>query len=68
MKISEIKVKNRFRKDLGDLTSLKESIASVGLLQPIVIDEEGNLIAGERRLRAFIELGKTEIDVKTIKI
>lgn len=52
----DIKIGKRFRRDLGDLTSLKKSIKEVGLLHPIVIDSDGNLIAGERRLQACKEL------------
>ena len=68
MKINKIKVNKRFRKDLGDLESLKNSIQELGLLQPIVIDEKNNLIAGERRLKAFKELNKTDIPVYIVKI
>ena len=49
--------KERFRKDLGDLTELKKSIAEIGLIHPIVVDSNGTLIAGKRRLQACIELG-----------
>jgi ParB/RepB/Spo0J family partition protein len=52
-----IKQKKRFRKDLGDLTELKNSIKEIGLIHPIVKDSQGNLIAGARRLQACIELG-----------
>ena len=58
----------RFRKDMGDLTSLKDSIAELGLLQPIVVDENNNLIAGERRLRACKELKMKDILVNIVKI
>jgi len=68
MKISDIKIRNRFRKDIGELSSLKNSINEIGLLQPIVIDENNNLIAGYRRLIAFKELGKTDIPVNKINI
>ena len=67
-KISEIIIGKRFRKDIGDLTSLKESIQEIGLLQPIVIDEDNNLIAGLRRIRAFQELGKTDIPANVVSI
>lgn len=53
----EIKINKRFRKDVGNLESLKKSIQEIGLLHPIVIDTEGNLIAGERRYKACLELG-----------
>jgi len=68
MKINQIKVCKRFRKDLGDLEELKKSIKEIGLLQPIVVDENNNLIAGQRRLQAFKELSITDIDVNIIKI
>ena len=68
MKISSIKIGNRFRKDIGDLESLKESIKELGLLQPIVIDESNNLIAGFRRLMAFKELSKKDIPINVVNI
>jgi site-specific DNA-methyltransferase (adenine-specific) len=48
-----------FRKDIGDLTSLKESIQKHGLIHPIVYDSNGVLIAGRRRRKACEELGIT---------
>lgn len=50
--IADIRVANRARKDLGDLSELVASILNVGLLQPVVIDGDKALIAGERRLAA----------------
>lgn len=47
----------RYRKDLGDLRPLADSIAEVGLLHPIVVTAEGLLIAGQRRLEACRLLG-----------
>lgn len=54
--VRAIRVTDRFRKDIGDISELAASILSVGLLQPIVVrkvGEEYQLIAGERRLRAY---------------
>ncbi len=51
MEIEKIKIGNRFRKDTGSLEELKDSIKEIGLLQPIVIDEDNNLIA--RREKTF---------------
>uniref|UniRef100_A0A6H1ZHE2 ParB-like N-terminal domain-containing protein n=1 Tax=viral metagenome TaxID=1070528 RepID=A0A6H1ZHE2_9ZZZZ len=68
MKISHIKIKNRFRKDIGSLEELKNSIKELGLLQPIVIDEKNHLIAGMRRLLACKGLGMKDIAVNQIKI
>jgi hypothetical protein len=55
----------RFRKNLGDLTDLKKSIKKHGLIHPIVVDSQGNLIAGERRRQACKELG-IEPEVRVI--
>src|SRR5512137_996858 len=54
---------NRFRREFKEVESLAESIKNVGLIQPIVLDENNNLIAGERRYRAHCLLGETQIKV-----
>jgi len=68
MKISQIKIGNRFRKDIGNLESLKDSIKEIGLLQPVVVDENNNLIAGYRRILACQELGKEDILVNAVNL
>lgn len=60
--INDIKVKKRVRKDLGDLNSLKTSLRTYGLLNPITLNRKYELIAGERRLTAAKELGWTNIN------
>ena len=59
--IDSIIVTGRTRKDLGDINALAESISSVGLMQPIVINENNELIDGQRRIMAYKLLGITEI-------
>jgi ParB family chromosome partitioning protein len=54
-------IKDRIRKDFGDIKSLAESISSVRLLQPVVINENNELIDGQRRIKAYIQLGIEEI-------
>jgi ParB family chromosome partitioning protein len=66
--LSEVRIGARHRKDLGDLTSLANSIRSVGLLQPIVITPDGQLIAGQRRLEAVKGLGWTEIPARVVDL
>jgi len=56
----------RIRSDIGDLEPLIESISNVGLINPIVIDEDNNLVAGYRRLEACKKLGFKEVDVKIV--
>jgi len=51
--ISEVKVGNRHRKEMGDITALARDINERGLLHPIVVDQKNRLIAGERRLKAW---------------
>lgn len=61
MPIGSIKIKPRFRKDMGDLDGLAAGIRAVGLLQPILVSRDGVLLAGERRLRACKLLGWSTI-------
>lgn len=66
--IDGIQVGFRYRKDLGDLRSLADSIGEVGLLHPIVITPEGRLIAGQRRLEACRLLGWAEVPVTVVDL
>ena len=67
IKIRDIKVDSRIRSDYGDINGLSVSIEKFGLLHPICIDKDNNLIAGERRLRAHEKLGREEIEVKYLE-
>ena len=68
MNIDQIQIGFRYRKDLGDLRPLAESISEVGLLHPVVVTPEGRLIAGQRRLEACRNLGWTEIPVTVVDL
>jgi len=57
IKIDDIIVRKRIRKDLGDLTQLTESIRKHGLMNPIVVNTKNELVAGERRLESVKRLG-----------
>jgi DNA modification methylase len=59
--IKDVVVGSRYRKDFGEIDELANSLARLGQIQPIVLDETNNLIAGERRLRAASNLGWDEI-------
>lgn len=64
IKIADINEGQRFRKDMGDMTSLVESIKEKGIIQPITLgDDKGTLklMAGKRRLTAAREAGLTTI-------
>ena len=64
--INKIIVKDRIRKTLGNLQSLADNISEIGLISPIVVNEDLQLLAGERRLEACKLLGWTEIDASII--
>jgi ParB-like chromosome segregation protein Spo0J len=67
--IARIKIGPRHRKDMGDLKSLADNIAKEGLLQPIGITENDELVFGERRLRACRDiLGWTEIEARVVGV
>jgi len=68
MNIDQIQVGFRYRKDLGDLRSLADSIQEVGLLHPVVVTPEGRLIAGQRRLEACRLLGWTDVPVTVVDL
>jgi hypothetical protein len=59
--IKDIIIKERHRKEFGDIDTLADNISSVGLLQPVVINENNELIDGQRRILAYQKLGRNEI-------
>lgn len=61
LKIEQVIVEERVRKDFGNLDEFANSIREVGLIQPLVISRDFKLIAGERRLRALKKIGLTEL-------
>ncbi|WP_296013799.1 ParB N-terminal domain-containing protein [uncultured Treponema sp.] len=66
VKIEDIKVKKRVRRDLGDLTALKESMHRYGLMNPITLNSNYELVAGERRLEAAKSLGWERINANVL--
>lgn len=62
--IERIIVGDRFRKDLGDVAALAHSMKTLGLLQPIGLDESHKLLWGHRRLEAAKLLGWASIEAK----
>ena len=64
--IDEINLKKRVRKNLGDLSQLMLSMKNHGLMNPIVVTNKYELIAGHRRFESAKRLGWTEIEAKVI--
>lgn len=69
MKISDIIIGTRHRQDLGDIAGLAANIAGQGLLQPIGVTPNNELVFGYRRLVAARDhLGWTEIDHRVVNV
>ena len=67
IKISDINIGPRFRKDLGDLGPLIDSIKRHGLLHPVVITDKNDLICGRRRIAAYQKLSN-QIEANLVKL
>lgn len=67
--VNDITIGNRHRKDMGDIDALAKSIEEVGLLQPIGITPDYELVFGERRLRAYRDiLGRDTIPARIVQV
>lgn len=73
LKISQLKPdpgQPRQEFDPRDLELLKKSIASQGILQPLVVEKNGDgrylIVDGERRFRASTQLGLKEVPVEIV--
>jgi len=65
--IDKIQINKRVRKDLGDLEPLKGSLKRYGLLNPITLTKDLELIAGHRRLESARQLGWTTINANIVE-
>lgn len=67
--INKIQVKDRIRKDFGNIQELADDIKENGLINPPVITPDTyELIAGERRLRAMQYLGYKQVEVRPMAV
>lgn len=66
--IAKIKVGDRIREDFGNIDKLAENIKEHGLINPITVTPQYELIAGERRLRALKKLGYKQVEVNVIAV
>jgi hypothetical protein len=72
--VKDIAIRDRFRKDPGDLDGLAQDIDRRGLLCPVLLQRNGKkppfqLIDGERRLRACRDrLGRKTIDARLLDL
>jgi len=54
--------------NLSNIDELKDSIKKVGLLQPLTIDQNNQVISGNRRFASIRELGWKEVEVVRMNI
>ena len=66
VKVSSLKhhPKNKEIYDLSSIDELMESISEVGLLQSLIIDQNNQIISGNRRFESIKRLGWKEIEVE----
>ncbi len=64
--LSDIKRNSEYLRYETDVESLKNSIESVGLINPLTVNKENELLAGSRRFQAITELGWDEVDVHVV--
>lgn len=63
VKLDQVKLSRpRMPRPLGDMEAMAQSVATFGLLQPIILDNDYELIAGFRRFTAHQMNGETEIE------
>jgi ParB-like chromosome segregation protein Spo0J len=60
VRIEDVKIGSRVRTDFGNLSALAASIKQIGLLHPIGVTTDMQLVFGERRLRACRDMLKWE--------
>lgn len=66
--IADIKIGDRYRKEYTGIDELAQSITERGLMHPLVVDQDLNLIAGGRRIRALNQLGWAECEVTILDV
>lgn len=66
MKLSEIKTNSEYLRLDSNVDELMKSIAQVGLIHPLSVNEKNELLAGGRRFCAVKELGWDEVEVTIV--
>ncbi len=64
--VNSVVIKERVRTDVGDLTTLMDSMQSFGQMSPIMVTRKNELIAGHRRLLSARKLGWYTIDAVVV--
>lgn len=66
--IRKIKVTDRIRQEFIGIEELAQDITENGLINPIVVTSDYQLIAGERRLRAHQHMGREKVEVNVMEV
>jgi len=64
--IDDIVIKDRARREVGDVSSLASSLSMVGQLSPILIDSNNVLIDGLHRMEALRSLGNETVEARIV--
>jgi ParB family chromosome partitioning protein len=64
--LDQVSVQKRVRMQLGDLQSLMDSLDTRGLMNPVTVNSNYELIAGHRRLESARRLGWEMIEVRVL--
>ncbi len=64
--IADIQLNSEYLRVETDVEALKKSIESVGLIHPVTVNADDELLAGARRLQAVRELGWEEVPVQVV--
>jgi len=69
MEINAIKPRSQqIRSKLGDMLTLENSIKKIGLLNPIIVDQDNVIICGNRRYEACRKAGLAKVPVIKIDV
>ncbi|ATH07673.1 hypothetical protein BIY24_06855 [Halobacteriovorax marinus] len=63
MPITDIIVQNKYLRTNTNVDTLIESIENIGLISPLIINQENKLIAGGRRYSALKQMGREEVPI-----
>ncbi|CAA6811668.1 MAG: Unknown protein [uncultured Thiotrichaceae bacterium] len=64
--LSDIKRNSEYLRIQTDVDALKKSIEKIGLINPITINKENELLAGARRFQAVTDLGWADVPVHIV--
>jgi ParB family chromosome partitioning protein len=62
----QVDARERQREDMGDVEGLARSLSEYGLLEPVGLDNQNNLVYGFRRLTAAVMLGWDKIKAEYV--